>query len=165
MDYIRSFPVFSDLLRDADHADVKSIESDKSLPEFLSACLSYRPGWMRFLYWIRSGLARFLGLRMTSVPPSERMPPEAISFTPGDSVDFLTVTASEKDAYWVGEASDKHLSGYLGVIAEALEDSRIRYRLLTVVHYRHWTGPVYFNIIRPFHHIIVRAMAKYAAKA
>jgi hypothetical protein len=29
-----------------------------------------------------------------------------------------------------------------------------------VVHYKHWTGPVYFNLIRPFHHLVVSRMAR-----
>ena len=36
---------------------------------------------------------------------------------------------------------------------------------LTVVHYKHWTGPVYFNVIRPFHHLVVRQMARAGTKA
>ena len=34
-----------------------------------------------------------------------------------------------------------------------------RFYIMTVVHYKHWTGPVYFNMIRPFHHLVVRRMA------
>ncbi|MEV4094105.1 DUF2867 domain-containing protein [Streptosporangium saharense] len=26
-----------------------------------------------------------------------------------------------------------------------------------VVHYHRWTGPVYFTVIRPFHHLVARA--------
>jgi len=33
------------------------------------------------------------------------------------------------------------------------------------VHYRSWAGPVYFNTIRPFHHIVVGSMMKHASKA
>ena len=32
-----------------------------------------------------------------------------------------------------------------------------------IVDYRHWTGPVYFNVIRPFHHLVVAAMLRSAA--
>jgi hypothetical protein len=46
----------------------------------------------------------------------------------------------------------------------SLPDGRKRYHLLTVVKFRHWTGPVYFNVIRPFHHIIVKAMLTDAVK-
>jgi hypothetical protein len=38
-----------------------------------------------------------------------------------------------------------------------------RFHVVTIVHYRRWTGPVYFNVIRPFHHLVVYQMAKSAA--
>jgi hypothetical protein len=28
------------------------------------------------------------------------------------------------------------------------------------VHYKHWAKPVCFNLIRPFHHLVVSRMAK-----
>jgi len=39
----------------------------------------------------------------------------------------------------------------------------IRYYIVTIVHYLHWTGPVYFNLIRPFHHLVVARMARAGA--
>ncbi|MCP5103876.1 MAG: DUF2867 domain-containing protein, partial [bacterium] len=36
--------------------------------------------------------------------------------------------------------------------------------VVTIVHYKHWTGPVYFNLIRPFHHLVIRRMMKAALK-
>jgi hypothetical protein len=35
-----------------------------------------------------------------------------------------------------------------------------RFRVVTIVHYRHWTGRLYFNLIRPFHHWVVTGMAR-----
>ncbi|MGE6761631.1 DUF2867 domain-containing protein [Corallococcus interemptor] len=32
-------------------------------------------------------------------------------------------------------------------------------------HYRNWAGPVYFNVIRPFHHLVVARMARHGALA
>ncbi|WP_422698682.1 DUF2867 domain-containing protein [Desulfosarcina cetonica] len=32
------------------------------------------------------------------------------------------------------------------------------------MRYRNWTGPVYFNLIRPFHHLVVREMMKAGAR-
>ncbi len=39
-----------------------------------------------------------------------------------------------------------------------------RFYVITTVFYKHWTGPVYFNYIRPFHHLVVSQMAKYGLK-
>lgn len=35
--------------------------------------------------------------------------------------------------------------------------------VVTVVHYRNWKGPLYFNLIRPFHHLVLGGMTTYAA--
>ncbi|MCP4674680.1 MAG: DUF2867 domain-containing protein [Deltaproteobacteria bacterium] len=32
------------------------------------------------------------------------------------------------------------------------------------VKYHHWTGPVYFNVIRSFHHFVVWAMVRTAVR-
>lgn len=58
------------------------------------------------------------------------------------------------------EAKDKHLDGLLGVVLEPLPDQQQKlFHVLTVVYYRNWAGPVYFNVIRPFHHLVVGSMA------
>jgi hypothetical protein len=37
---------------------------------------------------------------------------------------------------------DKHLKAYFGVLAEPLDRETRRFYVITVVHYKHWTGPV-----------------------
>jgi len=74
------------------------------------------------------------------------------------SIDF------EPNRLWIGEATDKQLSGYIGVVAESAERDLYHYHVFTIVHYKHWTGPLYFNLIRPFSHLVVYFMGKYAAK-
>jgi hypothetical protein len=49
-------------------------------------------------------------------------------------------------------------------VAEPLANDLIRYYIVTIVHYLHWTGPVYFNLIRPFHHLVVARMARAGAR-
>jgi hypothetical protein len=50
------------------------------------------------------------------------------------------------------------LTGYLAVVAEPLAHGRTRFHNITVVKYHRWTGPLYFKVIRPFHHLVVRSM-------
>ena len=84
--------------------------------------------------------------------------------TPGASLRFFTVTTTAEDRYWIGEAADRHLRGWICVLATPLDQGGNRFDVTTVVHYRHWTGPVYFNLIRPFHHLVVACMARAGAK-
>ena len=163
MQYARSIPELAALMADADYVDARTAVSDKALRPFVAACLSYMPGWMVLLYKVRALFVRLLGMRQNGYPGDTAVGGDDISMTPGDRVGFLTVTMARDGEYWVGEATEKHLSGYLVTAAEELGDGRRRYHALTVVKFRHWTGPVYFNVIRPFHHIVVRAMMAHAA--
>ena len=54
--------------------------------------------------------------------------------------------------------TDTHLTAALVVVAHPLNFGRRRFEVITVVHYHRWTGPVYFNVIRPFHHLVVGSM-------
>jgi hypothetical protein len=38
-----------------------------------------------------------------------------------------------------------------------------RFHVVTIVHYNNLAGPVYFNVIRPFHHLVVKQMARRGA--
>ena len=146
----------------ANHVDIKTIDGAVSLRRFISGMLSYSPGWIVFLFWVRGFLVRILGLVKHDRPdvfPSIR--PEALSFEPGEKASFFIVRAAKEDSYWVSETpEDKHLKAYLGVVAEELGEGLRRFHVFTSVRYIHWTGPVYFNLIRPFHHLVVASMMK-----
>ena len=102
------------------------------------------------------------------LPKSDALPsikPEDLSFTPGEKASFFIVNRADENVYWVAETpEDKHLKAFFGVVAEPLNDTVTRFHVFTTVKYIHWTGPVYFNIIRPFHHIVVSSMMKQGVK-
>jgi hypothetical protein len=70
------------------------------------------------------------------------------------------VWAAEENRLWVAEVDDTHLRARLAVACDDLGDGRRRFHVVTIVHYKRWTGPVYFRVIEPFHHLVVGAMAK-----
>jgi hypothetical protein len=88
--------------------------------------------------------------------------PRSVSFRPGDEVLFFTVREAEKGRYWIAETpKDRHLAAFVAVLAHASASrSATVFHVVTIVHYKHWTGPVYFNLIRPFHHLVVSRMAR-----
>jgi len=157
---LEDVPELQGLLADADHVDVKTVESPAALPEFVAAAMSWQPFWMKGLFAARAVFARLLRLNDPDVPPASKLRPEDIPFTPGGKVHFFTVTAGAEDRYLVMEAADSHLTGYLAVVADPG-----RFRVATIVKYHRWTGPFYFNVIRPFHHLVVRGMAGAGARA
>lgn len=163
MTYIDTIPEIRGFFEGADHVDIKHVDSVKSMREFIAAALSYMPVWMIALYKVRAVFVRLLGLKQGGYPGAERVKPEDVIFTPGDMGSFFKVRGGEEERYWVAGATEKHLSGVLAVAVEPLPDGVKRYHMATIVHYRNWTGRVYFNIIRPFHHVVVWAMMRHAA--
>ena len=165
MTYLAAIPEIKPFLHGADHVDIRHVDSAKPMREFIACALSYMPGWMVALYKVRGVFVRLLGLRQDGYPGAERVRPEDVLFSPGRMMgSFFTVEGGEEERYWIAGATEKHLSGYLAVAAEPLPDGRKRFHMATIVRYRHWTGRVYFNIIRPFHHLVVWAMLRHAAR-
>jgi hypothetical protein len=157
---------FALFLRDADHVDVKCIDAHTSMRAFIAGMLSYYPWWVVMLYRLRQVLVGLFGLVKHDKPDT---PPcltaEEISFTPGEQATFFIVRKAEEENYWVSETPpDKHLSAFLGIVMEKTGPVARRFTVFTAVRYRHWTGPVYFNLIRPFHHLVVWRMMKAASK-
>jgi hypothetical protein len=148
---------------DADHIDVKSVTGRGSLRVFLARMLSYKPGWYRALFRLRGVLARILGLWHEDIDSYGAITPESVSFTPGETALFFTVKRAEEERYWAADGGDSHLDAALVVFFDNLSDGRRRFHVATVVTYKSAAGPLYFNIIRPFHHLVVAAMARHAA--
>jgi len=122
--------------------------------------LSFSPWWIILLYRIRAVVVRFLGLAEQEMPESApKIQPGEIPMTPGGKAAFFTVRLAESEKYWIAETpEDKHLKAYICVIVEPLSDKLKRFHVMTIVKYKHWTGPLYFNLIRPFHHLVVSRM-------
>jgi hypothetical protein len=166
MDVIQNNKEFNIYFKNADHIDVKTIESDIDLRSFISGMLSYYPWWIAFLFRIREIIVGILGLVRHGKPETlSSIEPENLSFKPGEKASFFIVRDAKEGAYWVSETpEDKHLTAFFGVVAEKLNQNHTRYHVFTCVKYLHWTGPVYFNLIRPFHHIVVWTMMKAGTK-
>jgi hypothetical protein len=153
-------PEFAALFENADHVDVKVVEGTVSLRQFLASMVAYQPEWVTFLYRIRSVFVRFLGMKQERMPMASRLTPEQIPMTPGKKVLFFTTRAAREDAFWFGTIHDQHLNAALGVVVEPLAGDNKRFHVVTIVHYNNWAGPIYFNVIRPFHHLVVGQMAR-----
>jgi hypothetical protein len=162
--YINGLPEIKALLQDADHVDVKTVESEVGLRRFLSSMMAYQPWWVTRLYQVRGVLVRVLGMKQEGLPQPVFVRPDEVPMTKGAMLSFFKVVEAREKSFWIGQATDKHLSAHLGVIREPRQNKPAKFHVLTVVHYKNWAGPVYFNIIRPFHHFIAKRMAKEGAR-
>jgi hypothetical protein len=165
------------VLDGADHVDVKSVDSELGLRQFVDGALSSRPWWVTALFGVRVLFAWMLRLDKAGPPSSARrsLLPDQIQFVPGAPVSFFTVTAAQEDTFLLLEAADTHLTGYLafvvdpavesvGEVAHGFPGKPRRLHVVTVVRYHRWTGPLYFTVIRPFHHLVVRNIARAGAR-
>ncbi|MEJ2100003.1 MAG: DUF2867 domain-containing protein [Desulfobacterales bacterium] len=163
MEYALKFSELGKYFEKADFTDVKVFEGEVSLRKFIASMLSYYPWWIVQLYRIRKLLVSILGLVKHEEP--EELPnlqSDDVSFTPGENVSFFIVRCAKEDKFWVSETpDDKHLRAYFSVVKEPVSNSINRFYVIITVFYKHWTGPIYFNLIRPFHHLVVSRMARY----
>jgi len=158
--HIYQIPELAQFLKEADFIDIKTIEGDISLREFVAGFLSYQPGWVTFLFYIRQWFVRLLGMKQEDIPQAPQMRPEDVPMNPGEPAHIFTVRSTAEDHYWMGEIKDTHLDAALGVVVEPLAGEAARFHVITIVHYNNWAGPVYFNVIRPFHHLVVNNMMR-----
>jgi hypothetical protein len=151
-------PELAAFLLRADHVDVHRVRTQRPLRAFIAATFAYQPRWIAFLYAVRKRAVRLIGLGQEGVPEPTRWRPEDVPMQAGQAASFFTVQAARENELWIASAEERHLRGTLAVLREAGG-----YALVTIVHYRHWTGRLYFNLIRPFHHLVVMAMARAGA--
>jgi hypothetical protein len=170
MTFINTYPALQPFTQQANHIDVKkgvvlAPASDLTLRQFVVGAMNYSPAWLKFLYHLRGWFVPLLGLRQEGVPQVVHQTPAGLSMTAGGKCHIFTIATAQEGAHWIAEASDKHLTAYLGVVQEPLTNQQTQFHMVTVVHYHHWTGPVYFNVIRPFHHLVVQKMLEAGLRA
>jgi hypothetical protein len=159
-----SLPEIQPLLAKADYVDVKTVIGNVDLRTFLAGCLNYHPAWLLSLFAARAVFMRFLGMRQKPMGSRAFLTPETVPMQVGKRAAFFTVRMAKEERYWFADNSDTHLKGTLGVVVEPLADPQKRFHVITIVHYHNWAGPVYFQIIRPFHHLVVTSMAQAGRK-
>jgi hypothetical protein len=158
-------PEVLSLLEGADHVDVKIVSGAVSMRAFVAAMLGYQPRWISGLYRVRGLFVRLLGLRQTGLPRAPQLSASTLPMAPGERVGFFRLRLAQDESHWVAEADDAHLKAALGVVVEPLPGGHRRFYVLTIVHYHTWAGPVYFNAMRPFHHLVVGRMAMAGLRA
>ncbi len=161
----KKISVVADFMDGSDHIDVKTVDGTAALRDFVAGILSYQPGWMAVLWRIRVWLIAVLGQGQDPVPGKTSLTGKTLPVEPGNSAAFFTVAGSDGETYWVANIEDSHLDAMIAVVCEPLDDPHnlTRFHVATIVQYRNWAGPIYFNIIRPFHHLVVVFAMRWAA--
>lgn len=155
--------VLDDLIPVVDEIDVKTAHGDVTLREFTAHALSHTPLWLKGLFAVRMAVAAVLRLETTGVPDSRRMRPETVSFTPGEKNAFFTVMRGEEDHYLLLKVTDNHLIGYLAIITD--NEKPATFQVVTLVKFLRPAGRFYYNLIRPFHHVVLLSMCRAGEKS
>jgi len=138
-----------DLVPVVDEIDVKTGRGDVTLREFVAGALGHSPLWVKGLFAVRMAVAAVLRLETTGVPDSRRLRPETVSFTPGEKNAFFTVVRGEEDHYLLLKVSD---------ITD--DEHPATFKVVTLVQFLRPAGRFYYNLIRPFHHVILLGMCR-----
>ena len=147
-----------DLIPVMDEIDVKTASGDVTLREFVAGALSHSPLWVKGLFAIRIAVATVLRLETATVPDSRKLRPETVSFTPGEKDAFFTVMRGEEDHYLLLKISDNHLIGYLAFITD--NERPAKFQVVTLVQFLRPAGRFYYNLIRPFHHLVMLSLCR-----
>ena len=83
MSYPKQIPELQPILAGADHVDVKVVEGEQNLREFMAGMIGYQPAWVTFLYGVRAIFVRFLGMKQKGIPRRPDLSPADIPMTPG----------------------------------------------------------------------------------
>jgi len=160
MRYIGQIAELSELLENTDHIDVKVVEGEVSLREFVASMLSYNPKWLELLFRIRNTFSRLVGMAQED-SSRPNLTPEDVPMTLGATILFFTLSMVKEEQYWIAQLSDdKYMHAHLGVVVEPLSSNLKRFHVMSVIRYKHWIGRFYFNISRPFHHLVVKKTAQ-----
>ena len=161
---LNSIPEIRALFAGADVVDIKTVRAPMTLRQLIAGVLSYRPGWMTFLYGVRWGFVRLLGMTQDGVPAPTRMRPEDVAYTPGDRALFFVVRSASEDRFWIATTKDEHLDADLAFVVGPDDGEARQCYTITVVHFNKPVGRLYFRFIEPFHHLIVRLAMRSAAR-
>lgn len=156
-------PQLETIASTCDHIDSKSYQGEGLMSDFLSGFLSYQPAWLKGLYHVRGVFVRLLGMKQEKTPDMGEKD-QVIPMQAGEKAAIFTVNDAKHEDYWLVSATEKHLTAYLCVTATDIETSPRTFNVITLVKYHHWTGIIYFTVIKPFHHIVVDQMAKAGVK-
>jgi len=156
------YPELNNILETADHSDTHSGQTEDTLEAFTSRVISYAPFWIIVLFKVRGVLVKLLGLQQPELKEIPNFSEDTLPIKPGTCAGFFEVFFYDKDQCWVSKIDDKHLSAYIAIYRD--EQNKNKVHLTTIVKYHKWSGPVYFNIIRLFHHLVVYKMIKAGEK-
>lgn len=158
-DVLHQYPAWaSDGLGDIHFADYNTLTL-RNDPQFTVdlltyRCFSYNPVWLQWLMHLRNALARMVGWKSaTAIEATEKG-----VYQVGDVLDIFRVLKRDADVLVMGE-DDRGLN--FRILTRVLRDDeagKLEFRISTLVHLNNSSGRIYFAMVKPFHHLIMKAV-------
>jgi len=130
-----------------------SLSKQHSMRELANRTVGDPPGWVKALLAMRDAMVTPFGVKTSGDVRASR--------ANNERVDFFPVQWESKDEIVLGE-DDRHLDFRLSLLRR---NSPTGTQLIatTVVHSHNAFGLTYLNVIRPFHHLVIRTtLARFA---
>ncbi len=138
---------FSDTFSTTNHVD--------DLQKTTNLIFGTMPSWVVFLFKIRNKIGRVLGLKTGVLNNKSRAIKERAfsGFFKAYKVDALEIILG---------ADDHHLN--FRILINNTKSEAYNIKVTTLVQYHNRKGKVYMGLIKPFHKLVVKQMAKQAFK-
>ncbi|UOQ71799.1 DUF2867 domain-containing protein [Hymenobacter cellulosilyticus] len=145
----------------ADYTDAYRVALPAYLPQQAEA-VAWRlfgqgPAWVRRLMQLRDWLVRPFGL---TTFPVANLPAYGTPLVTGSRIGPFQVFSVSAQEVILGQ-DDRHLNFRASVLVAGAEPAVV---VTTVVQFHNWFGRAYFALIRPFHHLVVPALLRYALR-
>jgi len=157
-------PPVARLKEGSDFADHFAVEGKKEIRQFLADFFSYRPPWLKALFALRDPFAGMLGVEHSFLA-DRAYEAQDVPFQAGGRMFVFHVAAASEGEYWAGLSEDGPLRAVLAVVSENVVGeggARYRHHVMTFVTFKNWRGRAYFTAVKPFHWLVVKAMAEAA---
>lgn len=119
------------------------------------------PAWFAALIALRNLLVSAFGLK-TGFGGAPSEPARDVRFELGARDCYFTLIDRTDDELVMGEG-DRHLDFRVSTKKKYSPEGVTVFELTTVVWYNNWLGPIYFNVVKPFHRLLIRRMAQRAS--
>ncbi len=139
-----------------DYADAYRVRLPHDAPHDVAsvtrAFATARIGWIEALMWLRNRLVSVFGLK------PEQLAPTTPTLEPSSRAGIFRVYQTAAHEVLLGE-DDSHLDFRVSVLVQ--QQGLVCWAVIsTVVRYHNLLGRLYFIPVRPFHQLIVRALAR-----
>jgi hypothetical protein len=147
----------------ADYSDVYEMIVEKNsqlTPDnLLIAFWTDFPAWVQCLFRLRDILVKPFGLKGADDNYNYFQQKFTEMVRTSETYKQMSIPAKNENET-ILQMADKHLTAELSCHIENIIDNKLKISIITLVHYHNVFGKIYFNVIKPFHRIIVKTIMK-----